>query len=128
MTWDGIGSRSADSPVPIPDDGEPESLLSGVSGYDGKGPVPRYFEVVVTGSSNALPGAVLRGTCAGCGRQDLDKTDAVYDVRPEDWNGDDLFFLHGTLFVIVTDRLAKQLVDARCTNVELEPLPFTTRW
>ena len=115
-----VGKREAHLPAPIPSTGEPEDIINEVPLLTRTDSVGRYFELVVQSASGYAPGGEPLSVCSGCGRETFAQNDARFVMVDSMWKGADIFFLAGTLYIIVTDRLRHALQDLRATNVQFE--------
>jgi Protein of unknown function (Gmx_para_CXXCG) len=112
-----IGGRRATRRPLIPSGGEPEDLLAQVAPIRDPSEIPPYYELVVTAQSKHPPGAEPEATCELCGRETYDADARRLVMEPHMWNGQDVFFLATTLWIIVTDRVKALLEPLRPTNV-----------
>lgn len=117
-----IGKRRAKLPPPIPSTGEPEDLITEIKQVLDPSKVPPYYELVVTAQSKHPPGAEPSATCDLCGRETYDRSARRLVMTPEMWNGDDVFFLATTLWIVVTDPVKVLLERLRPTNVVFTPM------
>jgi hypothetical protein len=117
-----IGKRRATLPPPVPSNGEPEALLAEIGPILDPLKVPPYYELVVTAESRQPPGAELEAVCDLCGRETYDDSARQLVMEPEMWNGDDVFFLRTTLWIIVTDSVKTLLERLRPTNLAFTPM------
>jgi hypothetical protein len=118
-----IGKRSARRRAPVPGTGEPEDLVAGVEPIRDPSGIPPYYELVVTAQSRRPPGAEPTSTCELCGREAYDADARRLVMEPPMWNGQDVFFLATTLWILVTDRAKALLEQLRPTNVTFSPMP-----
>lgn len=117
-----IGSRSAELPAPIPSTGEPEDLITETSQLLDPSQVPPYYELVITAQSKRPPGAEPQAICDLCGRDTYDYSARKLVMTPEMWNGDDIFFLATTLWIVVTDSVKLLLERLQPTNLVFTPM------
>ena len=118
-----IGKRQATRRPPIPRSGEPEDLLARVEQVRDPSEIPQYYELVVTAQSKYPPGAEPESTCELCGREAYDADARTLVMKPPMWNGQDVFFLATTLWIIITDRMKALLEPLRPTNVSFGAMP-----
>jgi hypothetical protein len=112
-----IGRRKVKLPAPVPDSGEPEGLMREaplLKDVTRGGP---YYEMIVLNESGDPPGGTPKRICSGCGRPDVDSQTRRLLMRPEMWQGEDIFFLATTLWIIVTDRVKEMLERSGATNI-----------
>lgn len=117
-----VGKRKAKLPAPIPRSGEPEDIINEAPLLNDASEVGHYFEVVPRYASAEAPDRIVE-SCDACGRV---KRDVVYSVggynpirMPEDaWSGHRIFYLGGTLHIIVTDDVRKALQSTRPSNIQ----------
>ena len=117
-----IGKRRAKLPAPIPSTGEPEGLITEIRQVLDPSEVAPYYEVVVTAQSKRPPGAEPLAICDLCGRESYDRSARQLVMTPEMWNGDDIFFLATTLWIVVTDPVKLLLERLRPTNLVFTPM------
>jgi hypothetical protein len=117
-----VGMREASFPAPVPASGEPEDLINELPLLKELDGVERYYEMIILKESLYPPGGTPRSICVGCGRPDVDNSTRQIDMTPEMWQGDSIFFLATTLYVIVTDPLKKLLENLRSSNVVFEKM------
>jgi hypothetical protein len=117
-----IGKRRAKLPAPVPNTGEPEDLLTETGGVLDPLQAPPYFELVVTAESRHPPGAEPQAVCDLCGREIYDSSARQLVMEPEMWDGDDIFFLRTTLWIVVTGRVKRILESLRPTNLAFTPM------
>ncbi len=115
-----VGSREADLPPPMPSAGEPEDIINEVPILEDTCGVGAYFEILVTKKSKYPPGGTPTATCLGCKREEVDGTARQLRMTTEMWNGDNIFFLPTTLYIIITDVVRERLSLLRPTNVIFE--------
>jgi hypothetical protein len=120
-----IGRRRAARRPPIPRAGEPEDLLARVAPIRDPSDIPPYYELVVTAESKRPPGAQPESTCELCGRETYDADGRTLVMEAAMWNGQDVFFLATTLWIIITDRVKALLEPLRPTNVSFGAMPST---
>lgn len=115
-----VGKREARLPAPIPSTGEPEDIIQEVPLLTCTDSIGPYFEMVIQSESDYAAQARLLSTCSGCGRETLPDTDARFVMVESMWKGTDIFFLAGTLHIVVTDRVRQALQDFSATNVHFK--------
>jgi len=113
-----VGKREARLPAPIPSTGEPEDIIHEVPLLTRTNSIGPYFELVIQSESGYAPGAEPLSICSGCGRETFPDTEARFVMVESMWKGADIFFLAGTLYIVVTDRVRQALQDLRATNVQ----------
>jgi len=117
-----VGNREADLPPPIPSTGEPEDIINEVPILEDTSGVGPYFEILVTKKSKYPPGGTPTAICPGCKREKVDGATRELRMTPEMWNGDNIFFLATTLYVVITDVVRESLSRLRPTNVIFEKI------
>jgi Protein of unknown function (Gmx_para_CXXCG) len=117
-----IGKRRAKLPAPTPTSGEPEDLITEIRATVRATELPPFYELVVTAESHRPPGTEESKRCKLCGRESYDNNARRLVMLPEMWQGDDIFFLATTRWIVVTDRVQNLLRDLRATNVHYRPL------
>lgn len=124
-----VGKRNAKLPAPIPISGEPEDIINEVPLLDDPSGVGPYYEVIPRHASNEPPGRIIESSCTACGRV---KNKAVYSSRPEPlrmteatWKGHSIFYLGGTLHIVVTDKVKKALQSVRPSNLQLTEVLYS---
>ena len=115
-----IGRRNARLPAPIPSTSEPEDLIDELPILSKTKSVGPYFELLVQTESGYAPGAEPLSICAGCGRESFSKTDKRFVMSESMWKGADIFFIAGSYFINVTDRLKLALQKLKATNIEFQ--------
>jgi hypothetical protein len=115
-----VGKREARLPAPIPSTGEPEDIIYEVPLLTRTDTVGPYFELVIQSESDYAPGAQPLSVCSGCGRETFPDGNARFVMEDSMWKGADIFFLAGTLYMVVTDRVRQALENLRVTNVLFE--------
>jgi hypothetical protein len=118
-----IGKRNAKLPAPIPRSGEPEDIIYEAPLVSTTTEVGPYFEIVPRQASNEPPDRIIESTCAACGWV---KSKVSYGVRRgplrmanDTWGGHSIFYLGGTLHMIVTDGVRRALQALRPSNLQL---------
>jgi len=112
-----IGKRDARLAPLTPSTGEPADMIDEAplrKDTFGTGP---YFEILVQKECGYPPGGEPTSICAGCGRPDVDGEKRQLVMTPSMWQGDNVFFLATTLWVIVTDDVRRKLSALHPTNV-----------
>jgi hypothetical protein len=112
-----VGRSRATVPAPTPISGEPEELLLDLpeaGSEDGRRPL---YEMVVTAESGLPPGVSADALCSACGRLPYDRDSRQLVMQPSMWQGDDIFLLATTLWIVVSDRVRNLLVNLGATNV-----------
>jgi hypothetical protein len=117
-----VGMREASFPAPVPASGEPEDLINELPLLNNVDGIEPYYEMIILKESGYPPGGNPRSICKGCGRPDVDNSTRQIVMTPEMWQGDSIFFLATTLYVIVTDPLKKLLENLRSSNVVFEKM------
>jgi uncharacterized protein CXXCG len=117
-----IGKRSARLPAPIPSTSEPEDLINELPLLEKNNSVGPYYEVIIQSESNYGSGAEPIAVCSGCGRKTFRNNEDRFLMQESMWKGGDIFFLAGTLHVVVTDKLKDALQELRAKNVEFKML------
>ena len=117
-----IGKRNARLPAPIPSTGEPEDLINELPLLEQTDSVGPYFEALIQSESNYAPGAEPSFVCSGCGRRTFSNNEDRFVMRESMWRGQNIFYLAGTLHVIISDMLKRALQEFKATNVSYRPL------
>lgn len=112
-----VGKREAKLPAPRPVGGEPEDLINELPLLNAIADVGRYYEMIILKESRYPPGGTPKNTCVGCGRPDVNDSIRRIVMMPEMWQGDAIFFLATTLYVIVTNPVKRLLEKIRSNNV-----------
>lgn len=81
-----------------------------------------YYEMIITGYSKSPPGAEIISKCEYCGRETFDRNKRIIKMNDDMWDGQDIFFLNTTIWMIVTDRVQNILIELGATNIIFEPL------
>lgn len=81
-----------------------------------------YYEMIITSYSKSPSGAEIITTCEYCGREAFDRNKRRIEMKQDMWNGQDVFFLNTTIWIIVTDRVKKVLQELEATNIVFESL------
>jgi hypothetical protein len=114
-----IGKRNAKLPAEVPSTGEPEDLINELPMLDQPADsVRQYFEVIIQSESSYAPGAEPSAVCPGCGRETFRNNEDRFVMKESMWNGEDIFYLRGTLHIIITQRLKSALQQSMATNVQ----------
>jgi len=79
-----------------------------------------YFEMIINTSSKYPPGAEIHNTCDSCGREEFDSSKRKIEMNSDMWNGEDVFFLNTTLWIIVTNKVKAIIEDLKATNIIFE--------
>lgn len=116
-----IGKRKAKLPPPMPSTGEPEDIINEVPLLDDPSTVGSYSEVVVLHESGFPPGGTPISVCSGCRRPEIGRN-REFRMTAEMWNGQSIFFMATTLYVIVTDGLKQAIESLRPTNIIFKPV------
>ena len=117
-----VGKREARFPAPVTASGEPEDLITELPLLENLDGVERYYEMIILKESRYPPGGTPRSICEGCGRPDVDNTTRRIVMTPEMWQGDSIFFLATTLYVIVTEPVKQLLESIGSSNVVFEKI------
>ena len=117
-----VGQREARLQAPIPSTGEPEDIIDEVPLLSHTDSIEPYFELVIQSESGYAPGAEPLSVCAGCGRKKFPGSSARFAMVESMWKGADIFFLAGTLYIVVTEGVRQALLDMRATNVQFTAL------
>jgi hypothetical protein len=116
-----IGKRNAKLPPPMPSTGEPEDIINEVPLLDDPSVGGGYWEILVQHESGFPPGGTPISVCSVCKRPTIGPN-REFRMTPEMWNGQAIFFLATTLYVIVTDGLKETIESLHPTNVIFEPV------
>lgn len=81
-----------------------------------------YFELIITSNSKRPPGADIISICKGCGREEYDEKSRKIIMKPDMWNGADIFFLNTTLWIIVTEKVKNLIESMKATNIVFEEI------
>jgi len=116
-----VGARSAALEPPIPTTGEPEDIIDEMPLLDDPTTAGPYFEVVIRHESGLPPGGIPKSVCSGCRRVDIARNRQLR-MTDEMWNGQTIFTMATTCYIIVTDD-CKQAIESLCpTNVIFESI------
>lgn len=115
-----VGKREARLAAPTPSTGEPEDIIHEVPLLTRTDSIGPYFELVIQSESGYAPGAQPLSVCAGCGRETFPDCEARLVMVESMSKGADIFFLAGTLYIVVTERVRHALQNLRATNVQFE--------
>jgi hypothetical protein len=116
-----IGKRNAKLSPYMPSMGEPEDIINEVPLLDDPNSVGSYSEVVILHKSGFPPGGTPISICPGCRRAEIG-LNREFRMTAEMWNGQSIFFMSTTLYVIVTDVLKQTIERLRPTNVVFKPI------
>lgn len=78
--------------------------------------------MIITSYSKSPPGAEIISTCEYCGREEFDRNKRRIEMNEDMWDGQDIFFLNTTIWMLVTDRVQNILKELEATNIVFEPL------
>jgi len=62
----------------------------------------------------------IHNTCDSCGREEFDSSKRKIEMNSDMWNGEDVFFLNTTLWIIVTNKVKAIIEDLKATNIIFE--------
>ena len=112
-----IGSKEAKLRPPIPESGEPEDIINSVPLLKDAAALGPYYKMRVNAKSDYPPGGRPDRVCPVCG---FGSAPSLVRMVMLDgmWDGHDIFFLGGTGFLMVTDRVKIRLQSLGVTNVE----------
>lgn len=117
VTMRKVGRQEAKLPAPVPSTGEPEDLINELPLLETLDSVGRYYEMIILKDSCYPPSRTPKSICPGCRRPDVEVTTKTIEMTPEMWQGDSIFFLATTLYVIVTDQVKEMLENIGVTNI-----------
>ena len=103
-------------------DGRTERYIDQVPILKDTSTVGPYFEVLILNDSGYPPGGTPKGVCVGCGRQQIDSSARELRMTPDMWQGQNIFLLATTLYVVITNELREHLTRERPTNVIFEEI------
>lgn len=112
-----IGKGKPKSPPPAPSTGEPEDIINEVPLKTLDSYSKPYFEICIKKESGWPSGGEPAKICPGCKRPEINESKRILRMVDEMWREDQIFFLAGTLNVIITDNLKKLIENLRPTNV-----------
>ncbi len=116
-----IGKRNAKLPPDKPYTGEPEDMINEaalIQYPDSPGP---YFEIVVRSESNYPEGGTPDTICSVCKRESSEIDKRVFRMLESMWQGQQIFFLKTTRYIVVTEPLVEKIKRTGATNVDFVP-------
>jgi len=117
VNFEKIGERKPKGRPPMPDSGEPEDIIDAVKLISKPNMNKNYFEMVIRGASKLPPGGEPKRICEGCGRKFLDNEKRNIVFHPEMWEGQEIFFLRTTLYIIFTDKIKMAIENLYPENI-----------
>lgn len=118
-----VGKREARLPAPIPTTGEPEDIIDEVALLKSTDSIGPYFELLVQSKSGYVSGEEPVSVCSGCGRETFPTHPSELVMTASMWNGEDIFRLASSNYIVVTDTLKKKMHELKAKNVRFEKLP-----
>lgn len=112
-----IGNREPKLPAPIPSTGEPEDIIHEVDFLQDANDVPDYYEMIPKFESKMPLNTRILSTCNKCGRENIDGKSRLLLMTDSIWNGQAIFYLSTTLFIIITEDVKHQLEKINPTNI-----------
>jgi hypothetical protein len=116
-----VGKRNAKLPAPVPISGEPEDIINEAPLLDDPSVVGPYYEVIPRHASNEPPDRIVEFRCSACGgvKTKVVQTERKLRMAEDTWRGHSVFYLGGTLHIVVTDKVRKALQSQRPSNLQL---------
>lgn len=93
---------------------------------DSEASAATYHEMVVRAESGLPPGVEPVRYCGVCGRRSFDRDRRELVMRPDMWNGEQVFLLATTMWIVITDPVKSLLEGLGPTNVEFLALDGAT--
>jgi hypothetical protein len=118
-----VGQGDARDPAPISSTGEPEEIINEVPLLADTACVGRYFELIIHSESGYAPGGEPLSVCSACGLESFPDHEARLVMLASMWKGKDIFFLAGTRYIIVTERVRRALEEFGASNVRFHSIP-----
>jgi hypothetical protein len=81
-----------------------------------------YFQVIIKSESTYPRGAEPLSVCPVCKQESFDDQKRELVMHEDMWQGQQIFFLKTTLYMIVTERLAEKIKAIEATNVDFVPV------
>ncbi len=113
-----IGNREPKLPAPIPKSGEPEDIIEEVELIKNTCEIQDYFEMIIKYESKEPLFTKISGTCTKCNREDIDEESRLLLMTDELWNGQKIFKMATTLYIVITDELKNKLEKIKASNVK----------
>lgn len=117
-----VGNNPHVLPAPIPSTGEPEDIFDEIEYLENVDKVSKYYEMVVINRCKRPPGTEILSKCSLCKREEYDSSKRVLTMKQNMWNGDEIFILPTSLWIIVTDKIKNLLEDINSSNVKFAKL------
>ena len=117
ITFRLVNKRKTRVSVSEPPGGEPEAVIMRKPFLVQTDSVESYFELVIQSISSRAPGFEPALVCSGCGRETYRNDKDRFRMNNYVWNGEDIFLLAGTSYVVITDKLRQALQEIKATNV-----------
>ena len=119
-----VGRRNARLPAHIPISGEPEDIINDAPLLDDPSVIGPYYEVIPRHASNEPPDRIIEFRCTACGWVKAKVVQTLRERRKprmaeDTWRGHSIFYLGGTLHIVVTDKVRKALQSVRPSNLQL---------
>lgn len=118
-----VGKRNAKLPAPIPISREPKDIINEAPLLDDPSKIGPYYEVIPRYASGEPPDRIIVSECRTCRRV---KTKVVVQTErrklrmaEDTWRGQSIFYLGGTLHIVVADSVKNALQSARHSNLQL---------
>lgn len=112
-----IGDRKPKGRPPMPNSGEPEDIIDSVKPISNPNLNKNYFEMIIQGASKLPPGGEPKEICQGCGRKFYDDEKRKIVFKPEMWEGQEIFFLKTTLYIIISDKIKMAIEKISPENI-----------
>lgn len=114
-----VGKNEPKLPAPIPSTGEPEDIIEEVELLEEINDVNDYFEMIIKSESKLPLFTKVNSICEKCKRENIDGESRLLLLADQIWNGQNIFFLATTLYIIITDSLKNKLEEVNPTNVKI---------
>lgn len=114
------GAASAATDPPIPESGDPYSLLDLAT--ETPEADREFFLLSAVASDRPVSGVSLHSACPGCGHIAVERADGWDRWNDAVWNGADIFDYPTTRYTVVTDRIVELFTGLGVQNVEFRPL------
>lgn len=116
-----VGKRNAKLPTLIPKSGEPEDIINEVPLLNDPSTVGPYYEVIPRCASYESPNRIIESQCSACGRiqAKIVRRGTTLRMAEDTWRGHSLFYLGGTLHIVITEDVKNALRAMRPSNLQL---------
>jgi len=81
-----------------------------------------YYQVIIKSESRYPKGGEPLSVCPVCKRETFDDKKRELVMREDMWQGQQIFFMKTTLYMIVTEMLAEKIMEVKATNVDFVPV------